>query len=143
MKRHATDLRVMTYRRDQRRAGGGVPDPRGSVLAGGGQHPPVRAIGDVKDLAVVLEGGAAGWPVATSQIRAVPSAEAVARRDPSGLKTTQMTVSFMDQAGAVHGDAGLGVPDPCRAVEAAGREQAAVAAERDAERRHAGGASPA
>ena len=35
-----------------------------------------------------------GRPVATSQILAVPSAEDVASREPSGLNATQITVSL-------------------------------------------------
>ena len=65
-------------------------------------------------------------------MRAVPSAEAVARREPSGLKATQMTVSVMHK-GSEAGCSGQCVPDAGGAVEAAGREQAAIAAKSHAE----------
>ena len=67
-------------------------------------------------------------PVARSQIRAVPSPEAVASRVPSGENATPYTVAGVALQGGAAG-AGGKVPDPGGIVVGGGGEQGAVGGE--------------
>ena len=90
MKRHATDLAVMAEAQSPA-SRSPRPDAR-SRPCWHWRASTVGAIDDSKDRTVVLERWRGRRPVAMSQMRAVPSAEAVARRELSGLKATHMTV---------------------------------------------------
>ena len=74
------------------------------------------------------KGDPIGWPVAASQSRAVLSLHPVRTVLPSGLNATRMTAPRWCR-GLADGPAGGGVPEPRRAVVAAGEDGLAVGAE--------------
>ena len=76
-----------------------------------------------------------GWPVSASHSRTVPSTLAVASRCPSGLNATPITASVWPVSGCADGLAGVGVPQPHRAVVAGGGQPVPVGAERHTEHR--------
>ena len=73
-----------------------VPDARGLVLAGGNDAPPVgreRGADTTEVAGPWPEKTASGLPVSASQMRAVPSMEAVTMRRPSGENAGDRTES--------------------------------------------------
>ena len=79
-----------------------------------------------------VSGWPMGWPVAASHSRTVLSPLPEAIRVPSGLNATLVTASGVAGQRLADGLAGGGVPQPHRAVGAAGGDAGAVGAERHA-----------
>ena len=114
-----------------RLAGVGVPQPHRAVVAGGGQPVPVGAERHTgHPVGVAGEGLPRGWPVSAFHSRTVLSSLALASRCPSGLNATPITAAGVAGERVAEGLAGVGVPQPHRAVAAGGGQPVPVGAER-------------
>ena len=101
------------------------------VVAGGGQPVPVGAERHTVTAPVwPVRGAPIGWPVSASHSRTVPSSLAVASRCPSGLNATLAHRAGVAGERGADGLAGVGVPQPHRAVVAGGGQPVPVGAER-------------
>ena len=123
--RHAIDPAGVAFEGGGGLAGGRVPQPHRPVVAGAGQQPPVRGERHRRRPSRCgLRGWPAGWPVAGSHSRTVPSSPALASSRPSGENATAMTQPVWPSRVAA-GLAGGRVPQPHRPAVAGAGQQAA------------------